>query len=137
MNKDFINYLAEMKLLSERMDNQYSDSKIEQRRNQLINEMALDKPAFKNYLMSQTTPIIAHFSLIKYAKSTNTHQELLSYWCGELKNFIIDFQEMEIKPKPNKRNIVFKALYETWFKEMNLNMYIEDLKINLRKNILY
>ena len=125
MNKDFLNEMVEMRLLSERMDNKYSLSEIEQRRKELLCEMAFSRGEFKDYLMSQTTTIISHFALIKEATITNTNAELVGHWRNELKNYIIDFQEMDTKPKSGKRNMVFRALTERWITDMELSTHPE------------
>lgn len=120
MRKEFLNEIIEMRLLSERMDNRYSVCEIEQRRKELLCEMAFGRGEFKNYLMSQTTTIISHFALVKYAKSTNTHLELIQHWRDELKNYIVDFQEMDTKPKSGNRDMVSRALTECWNAKMEI-----------------
>lgn len=125
MDKSFLNEIVEMRLLSERMDGKFSPLEIEQRRKELLCEMAFSRGEFKDYLMSQTTTIISHFALIKEASVTNTNTELIEHWRNELKNYIMDFQEMDTKPKSGKRDMVSRALTERWVTDMELSTHPE------------
>jgi hypothetical protein len=123
MRKEFLNEIVEMRLLTERMEKQLSLVEVEERRKELLCEMAFNRQEFKDYLMHQSTTIISHFALIKYAKATSTHLELLEHLCDELKNYIVDFQEMDTKPKSGNRNMVYRALSERWITNMELTTH--------------
>ena len=121
MDKSFLNEIVEMRLLSERKDSHYSLLKIEQRRKELLCEMAFSRDEFKHYLMRQTTTIISHFALIKEASISDT----AGHWRNELKKDIMDFQGMDMKPKSGMRDMVSRALTERWVNDMELSTHPE------------
>ena len=56
-------------------------------------------------------PIITHYCLIRYAQTTNTHQEYINHWLSEIHGWMKSLMEMDLKDdnKPNKR---YKAIIQ-------------------------
>lgn len=109
-----------MRLLSERIEKKLSESDIDKRREELILEYAFFRDDFKHHLLYLTSTIIAHFALIVYSQMTNRHEETLNHWKGELRDRIVEFQEMDTKPKKGNRKMVEKVLLETWIDNLEL-----------------
>lgn len=120
MNKDILQEIIEIRLLSERMESKLTKEEVDKRRGDLLLEMAFYRDEFKNYLLNITTTIISHFALIVYSQISNTHTETLNHWKGELRDRIVEFQEMDTKPKSGNRKMVSKVLSDTWFVKLDL-----------------
>ena len=125
MDKSFLNEIVEARLLSERMYSKYSQAERERRRMELLGEMAFTGGEFKDYLMSRTTDIVTLFALIKEAATDGTDAALVGHWRGELKRHIMEFQQMDTKPRPGDRDMVSRTLRERWMDEMELGTHPE------------
>ena len=111
--------------LYEKTEHKLTLSEIDKRRDKHICEMAFSRNEFKIYLMTVTTTIISYFALIKYATLTNTHQQTVTHWKRELKDKIMNFQEIDTKPKHNDRDLVYQTLMKTWTSKMELDTHSE------------
>lgn len=132
MYREFIDEIVEMRLLSERMAHRLTESEAETRRKELLNEMAFYRKDFKYYLMSITTAFISHYALVKYITLTHNTNPSFEHWKTEVKNMIIDIQQMDTKPKSGNRSMVERALTEAWVDGMNLSGNRDDIKRRFR-----
>lgn len=88
----------------------------------ILLEMAFDRKEFKDEMKSnKTREIIRNYALVYYAHRHDNHSNLVNHWSGELLTLITDIQDMETRPKPKNRDMVFKAIQEVWIKKMELN----------------
>ena len=132
MNKNCINEIVEMRLLTERMDKSLTEEEIAAKREELLCEMTFNRNEFKMYLMNKTTHIVGHISLVKFARRTGLYQETLNHWRSEIKSAICDFQAMDTKPKKGNREMVERVLKETWYRKMEIQNNPKDVIRRMR-----
>ena len=70
---------------------------LENRKNNIITELALPRKSVKQRISNIFPQIIENWCLIKYSKDNNVNSDLINHWKSELSTHIINASRLQIK----------------------------------------
>ena len=96
---------------------------LENRKNNIITELALPRKSVKQRISNIFPQIIENWCLIKYSKDNNVNSDLINHWKSELSTHIINASRLQIKDNDsfdNRKTLLNQLINEEDFTDVNI-----------------